>query len=539
MISALHGPLRPAGLGAVWMLLVGALVLQPGPVTASTWALLAASSQSHPLAASRDPLLQFYAERQGRPLWFDSTRPSPRMGELLAVLADAASEGLDPADYRPEALREACYQDPSPDPVSCELGLTDSLLRYARDVYSGVLTASEVDPDWHIPQQPLPVAQLLTRVANADALTPLLRALPPPHAAYKRLREALAHYRQPGQIPWPRIAEGPLLRVGDRGRRVRMLRARLGAELPALLDVDQACLFDAGLRRAVEAFQARHGLAEDGVVGPQTLAALNVPLGARIADLRLNMERWRWLPRELGSRHILVNLAGFGLTLVRKGQPVLQMRVIAGRPDRSTPAIQSAVSQLVLNPEWTVPRRIAVEDLLPQLQRDPLALQAKGIRVLARQGSAWTEVDPQQIDWSRHHVDNFPYVLRQAAGPGNSLGRIKFDMFNPFDIYLHDTPARALFRRPQRAFSSGCIRVEKPLPLAAHLFDGDADRIGAWLWRRIERGDTDRLRVSPSVPAYLVYLTAWVDDAGTVQFRPDMYRRNSKLRHRFMTRTGN
>ena len=325
--------------------------------------------------------------------------------------------------------------------------------------------------------------------------------------------------------------------MGDRSGRVRMLRVRLAAEQAAPLEGAEACLFDAGLRAAVEAFQARHGLTQDGVVGPRTLAALNVSLSARIAELRVNMERWRWLPRELGGRHILVNLPGFELTLTREDQEPLRMRVIGGRPDRSTPALRSDVRQLVLNPEWTVPRRIAVEDLLPQLQQDPLALQAKDIRVLIRQDQAWSEVDPQQVDWSTHHADDFPYVLRQAPGSGNSLGRIKFHMYNRYQIYLHDTPVRGLFRKPQRAFSSGCIRVEQPLRLAAHLFDGDADRVGAWLWRRIEQGDTDFLRVRPRVPVYLVYLTAWVDDGGTLQFREDIYQRNTKLRHRFQLET--
>ncbi len=523
-----------------WVLLAGAFFLQPGPVVADTWAGLteAASRSDRVTQAFRAPLSRFYAERQGRPLWFNSIRPSSAVAELLAVLADAASEGLDPADYDPDALRRVCAHDPPLDPLGCELSLSDSLLRYARDVGYGALPAAAVDPGWHIPQQQLPVAEMLDRVAAADDLTPLLHELPPPHEGYRRLRDALALYRETASIPRPVMPTGRLLRMGDRGGRIRLLRARFVPEHPELLDAGRACLFDAGLQAAVRAFQARHGLAEDGVVGPLTLAALNVPVGARIAQLRLNMERWRWLPRDLGERHILVNLPGFELTLTRDGQEPLRMRVIGGRPDRSTPAIHSEVSQLVLNPQWTVPRRIAVEDLLPQLQQDPLALQAKNIRVLIRQDQGWAEVDPQQVDWSQYHANNFPYLLRQAPGPGNSLGRIKFNMYNRYQIYLHDTPARGLFRKPQRAFSSGCIRVEQPLRLAAHLFDGDADRVGAWLWRRIERGDTDFLRVRPKVPVYLVYLTAWVDDDGALQFREDIYQRNAKLRHRFQLETG-
>lgn len=511
------------------------LLLQAGAVAASSWAELAdsAAHARQVAPALRAPLAAFYMQRQGRPLWFNSVVPVAKADELLAVLGDAAHEGLDPAAYQVEALRRDCLQGPPRDAVDCELRLSDSLLRYARDVGFGTQPAADVDPNWRIPPQPIGLQALLERVAGSEKLTPVLQTLPPPHAAYARLREALAHYRRSGQMPWPRVTAGPLLREGDRDRRVRLLRTRLAVERPDLLDVARPCRFDAGLGAAVRAFQARHGLAQDGVVGPHTLAALNVPRAARIAELRLNMERWRWVPRELGKRHIFVKLPGFELTLVRAGRAPLRMRVIGGRPKRSTPSMQGAVNQLVLNPEWTVPRRIAVEDLLPQLQQDPLSLQAKAISVQVRQGEDWAEVDPLSVDWSRHHADNFPYWLRQAPGAGNSLGRIKFNMYNPYQIYLHDTPARGLFRKPQRAFSSGCIRVEQPLRLAANLFDGDSEQIADWLWRRIDRGNTDFLRVSPRVPVYLVYLTAWVDDAGDVQFRPDLYQRNAKLRHRF------
>jgi murein L,D-transpeptidase YcbB/YkuD len=521
------------------MVLAGVFALQPGPVAADAWEGLAEAAHSDLVTTGfRDSLARFYAERRDRPLWFASVRPSARAVELLAVLADAASEGLDPADYQPDALRQACVQNPPPDPVDCELRLSDSLLRYARDVGYGALSAAEVDPAWYIPQQTLPAAKLLTAVADSDALTSLLRGLPPSHDAYRRLRRALADYRQAAHDAWPVVPPGPSLRPGDRDDRVPMLRARLRSELPAPSDAADADLYDPPLRAAVEAFQARHGLVVDGIVGRQTLAALNVPLAERIAELRLNMERWRWVPRELGAKHILVNLASFELTLAQTGHRPLRMRVIGGRPDRSTPAIQSAISRLVLNPVWTVPRRVAVEDLLPQLQQDPLALQAKDISVLARADTTWVEVDPAGIDWHGHHANDFPFVLRQAAGPRNSLGRIKFDMANAFDIYLHDTPAKGLFGRPLRAFSAGCIRVQQPLRLAARLLDSDPDRAAAALWRRIDRGDTQYIPVASEVPVYLVYLTAWVDDAGEVQFRRDLYRRNGRLRHTFAFETG-
>jgi murein L,D-transpeptidase YcbB/YkuD len=245
------------------------------------------------------------------------------------------------------------------------------------------------------------------------------------------------------------------------------------------------------------------------------------------------MERWRWLPRDLEATHILVNLAGFELTLMHASEPSLWMRVITGRPDRASPAMHSHITGLVLNPDWTVPRRIAVEDLLPQLQRNPRALRAKHISVLRWQDGSLVEVDPTHVDWHTVDADNFPFLLRQSPGAHNSLGRLKFEMPNRRAIYLHDTPAKDLFRKSVRAFSSGCIRVEKPLQLAARLLDADGQTAGRSLLERIESGETQALPITPAVPVYLVYLTAWVDGAGNLQYRNDVYGRNVQTRDRF------
>lgn len=483
--------------------------------------------------AFRAELTRFYAARDYRPLWFGSARPVPRTAELIAVLGEAKREGLNPADYITVDLQQACG-DPAPDPLSCELALSDSLLRYARDVGHGLLRAAELDPNWHIPQQPLVAEALLARVAETTDLTTLLHELPPPHHGYQKLRDALAGYRvwaSSGQ--WFPVPAGPTLRQGERGARVLALRERLGGRDHQLLESADPALFDDRLEAAVRAFQFRHGLDVDGIVGRRTLAGLNVPPQERIAQLRTNLERWRWLPRELGDSHILVNLAGFDLTLVQPGRAPFRMRAINGRPDRTSPAFQSKVNRLVLNPDWTVPRRLAVEDMLPQLQRDPHALEAKGIEVLRREGGELVPVDPASVDWHRLHKDNFPYVLRQLPGPQNSLGRIKFVMPNAFDIFIHDTPAKGLFAKRVRTLSSGCVRVEQPLELASRLLaDGREDPAG-WLQGRIDVGDTENLPLASPVPVYLVYLTAWVDEAGNLQFRDDVYGRNVQMRDRF------
>lgn len=477
----------------------------------------------------------FYAARDYRPLWFSSVVPRPAAAELVAALRASDREGLDPAAYQPTELRRDCLENRPEDPVRCELRLTTSLLHYAEDVAHGMERAADLDPHWHIPQASLDAVGLLQRVSAAPDLAALLDSLPPVHTQYRRLRQALAAYRA-RQDEWFTLAEGPSLRPGVRSDRVLGVRERLGADEPALLGAAEPAYYDEGLVAAVKAFQARHGLDVDGIVGTLTRAAMNIPLEIRIQQIRLNMERWRWLPRELGDSHVLVNLAGFDLALIRDDVPVLQMRAISGRPDRTSPSFQSRIRQLVINPPWNVPRRLAVKDLLPMLQRDPRALQAKQIEVLQRQGGDFVTVDPETIDWSAYHEDRFPFLLRQRPGVRNSLGRLKFVMPNPFEIYIHDTPAKGLFQKSVRTFSSGCIRVEKPQELALQLLSGDREHNQRWIQGWFDKGQTEVMPVEPDVPVYLVYLTAWVDGMGNFQFRNDVYGRDGPLMDRFSVR---
>ena len=312
-----------------------------------------------------------------------------------------------------------------------------------------------------------------------------------------------------------------------------LLRQRLAARDPELLNAARPDFYDDRLVAVVERFQVHHGLDVDGIVGKNTRAALNVPRDRRIAQIALNMERWRWLPRQLGERHILVNIAGFYLTLVQPGRAPLQLRTISGRRDRSSLVFQSHVSHLVVNPDWTVPRRIAVEDLLPQLQRDPLSLADKGIRILRRENDELVEVDPLAEDWLAYNKHNFPYLLRQSPGAHNSLGRVKFMMPNPYAIYIHDTPAQGLFRKSVRTLSSGCIRVERALDLASLILTADDPAEPPPLSGYLETGETVQVPIGSQLPVYLVYFTARVDEQGELYLYDDVYGRDLPLLDRF------
>jgi murein L,D-transpeptidase YcbB/YkuD len=288
-------------------------------------------------------------------------------------------------------------------------------------------------------------------------------------------------------------------------------------------------VFDAALEQGLRGFQERHGLDADGTVGASTLAALNVPVEDRIRQIELNMERWRWLPQTLGERYIMVNIPNFHLDVVEHGQALLGMRVVVGRPTRRTPSFSAEMTHLVLNPHWYVPPTIAIQDKLPLLRRDPGYLSRQNFKLFRHGEGGATRIDPRAVDWSSVSARNFPYQLRQDPGPRNALGRVKFMLPNPHHVYLHDTPARELFAKNERAFSSGCIRLENPMELADYLLQDDSQ----WAQRRRvaggKRGAEQVVLLPTSVPVHLMYWTAWTSASGVVHFRKDIYERDQAL----------
>ena len=380
------------------------------------------------------------------------------------------------------------------------------------------------DPDWHIPRAP------------ADAGEPT-------HPDYVRLADALTRYQALAAAGgWPELEPGKTLTPGQREPQVAALRERLrtSGDFSGVSGTADAWFFDAGLQRALQDFQTRHGLPATGDLDERTRDVANLPVAARVRQLEVTLERWRWLPRHLGERYLWANIAGGTLDAVENGATVLSMRIIAGHPDRQTPSFQDTVRQIVVNPYWSVPRRIAVEDLLPWQLEDPTFLDRLGIRVYRADDRWGKPVPPTAVRWSALSADRFPYQLRQDPGPLNSLGRLKFVLDNPWDIYLHDTPSRRLFDLNSRTLSSGCLRLEKPEELARLLL-GDEAPVGAPSGAIREGGiapegaptgasTTKTLAVPRPMPSYVVYLTSWVTPAGVVNFRPDVYGRDARLR---------
>ncbi|QOJ32652.1 MAG: L,D-transpeptidase family protein [Gammaproteobacteria bacterium] len=412
-----------------------------------------------------------------------------------AAIADAAADGLDPAAY-------------------------DDAASLAQDLGAGRLDPRLADPDWHIPR-PAPAIDL------GSGLLP--EALRPASADYARLREALRRYRAIRDSGgWPTLPAGEGLRAGQRDPRVATLRERLrrSGDFDSEVGADP-WFFDAALDGALRRFQQRVGLPASGILDEATRAAANVGIDERIGQLAVALERWRWLPRQPGEEHVWVNIVTGTLEVVGPGGPELAMRVIVGHPSRPTPAMSGELRQVSFNPAWSVPRTIAVEDLLPREQEEPGFLAARGFHVFAAGSGRQLAVDA--VPWSRLDAEHFPYRLRQDPGPGNALGRVKIAWDNPYDIYLHDTPSKGLFDLNRRTLSSGCIRLQDAAALATLLLSRDRRWDAAATAAAIDRGSTQVLNLRHRLPVYVVYLTAWVEADGSVQFRRDSYGRDARV----------
>jgi murein L,D-transpeptidase YcbB/YkuD len=449
-----------------------------------------------------------------------------------------------PFDYHRDAIHElladACERSSAVGPTGVpaelwadlDLILTDAYLLFGSHLAAGRVNPNLLHTDGKIDTGPVNLLTSLTSAASTGDIKAGLEGLRPAHSGYTTLRNALARLRHLAtENGWPVLDVGNTLRPGDSSSAVGELRRRLavGGEFDPKHVDDDSLFFDARLTSAVERFQRHHGLKVDGIAGPDTIGELNVPVEQRIRQVVVNLERWRWLPHDLGARYILVNTADYSLQAVEKGRVNFQMRVVVGRPARRSPVFSANMTYLVVNPYWNVPTSIAVEDILPELRKDVGYLTRRGFRVFPNWRPDAPEVDPATIDWHGYHADRFPFRLRQDPGPENALGRIKFMFPNPFAVYLHDTPYRSLFKRVQRDFSSGCIRVEAPLVLADFVLAGDRRWTTNALKQALEKGETRTIRLNRPIPVHLLYMTAWADETGVIQFRSDIYDRDRDL----------
>lgn len=475
-------------------------------------------------------LLEIYQNHNFAPYW---TNPD-RIRELMDLIQNAEDHGLMPADYNIDQLHQVLQRRmarPSTEiAAEADILLTESLLRYGYHRRFGKVKASALDPDINFRresfQQQGPVVTI-EQALESSSLTDFIQMAAPSGPVYRHLQVRLELYRDMAETGgWPTVQGGPTLRAGDNDARVASIRKRLAATGRVDDHGDlNSTLFDLPLKNAVKAFQLRHRLGQDGIVGQQTLAALNVPVETRINQIRASLERLRWVNQEAADTVVVVNIAGFRAFFFKDGALEWDTRAQVGKNYRQTPVFRGDIAYLEFNPTWTIPPGILRNDILPKIKRNPDYLASKNIRVIDHKGN---DVDPATVNWNKYKT-SVPYTLRQDPGPNNALGTVKFIFPNKHFVFLHDTPHRELFSPSERDFSSGCVRIQDPLKLAELVMNDPEKYNRSTLESIVESRETRRIHPSPKVPVVIVYLTASVNADGKVRFYKDIYDRDQEV----------
>jgi L,D-transpeptidase YcbB len=453
--------------------------------------------------AERESLSAFYARTERSLAWARNGAWTPAAQAAIAGIRAAAEDGLDPADY---PLPDVALRKDAPPArwAEADLKLSAAVVRYARDARGGRIEPSRLSA-LVTPKLDLPDAgEVLARVATAPDAGAALLAYNPQHPGYQALKAHLARLRESHpSTPSVQVPKGPTLKVGMQDPRVPLIRARFN-----LGKGKDQTTYDERVASAVAAFQKEKGLPTSGALTPQTVAALSGPAVKRLeAELIANMERWRWLPGDLGTRHIMVNVPEYRLRFVNAGDVIHQTRVIVGKQESQTPIFSEQMKYLVVNPSWTIPPSIMRKEILPALANDPYYAARKGYRIIRRGNTI---------------------SVQQPPGERNALGFVKFMFPNQHAVYLHDTPNRNLFSAAKRAFSHGCVRVEQPFQLAEEILGQD----GKWSQEKLRRliGKGERyVHLSSPLPVHLTYFTVSVDERGDIKTFDDLYGLDRKV----------
>lgn len=479
--------------------------------------------------ASARLLDDFYRQRGYNYAW----RTSDQIDDLLRLVGDSTEEGLRPSDFHVREISEAVGGlAPSDFPASArpdlDILLSDSLLRLIHHRRYGKVDPQRLDDSWNHMQGPFAkdlVGDLERAVAARD-LQGEVEGLASRPSFYTRLKKGLARYRGISAAGgWPSVPAGTTLKPGMSDSRIPGMRERLRATGDFKGAASDGRKYDKDLEAGVRAFQQRHHLGVDGAVGPATLAAMNITAEERVDQIRVNLERMRWVYDELPEDLLLVDIAGQEVQLLRDEKPVWTSRVIVGRTERPTPVFRDQVEYLEINPNWTVPPTILKKDILPAMRKNPGYLKKKGLQVVTRDGKP---VSPGSVDWNAPAA-SFPYMIRQPPGDKNALGQIKFMFPNRFSVYLHDTPNRSLFQKPRRLYSSGCVRVDHPWELAELVLNNPK----RWNQEKFEEivasKKTRWVHLKEPLPVILAYWTAEAGKDGEVMFREDVYARDAAV----------
>ncbi len=480
---------------------------------------------------SQTELPRFYANRDFELAWSSDKNKK----DLLESIQSSFDEGLDPKDYHLERIKNLLTNSnkgklTNSQLVDMDLLMTDALLLYASHLLEGKLEQSDLRKTWDVERNegPSNPDSLLTTTLHNQNIKALLEELKPNNKMYRLMKFHLKKLRAEAEKGgWPEVSEGEVLKPGDSDQRI----AGIKKYLLAVGDLDgkpfdNEQVFDEELERAVKKFQKRHKLTSDGVIGKETIEQMKVPIEDRIDMIILNLERTRWVFQQPDDDFLLVNIAGFQLKRITNETEVFDSRVIVGKYNQETPVFKGIMKYIVMNPTWILPYSIATHETLPELKKDPRYLAAKHMEVIDKKGNI---LDPDKIDWSIYSAGNFPFIIRQKAGPWNALGEVKFIFPNKYFVYLHDTPSKGLFNEQDRAFSHGCIRTEDKWGLLMSLMDEpevwNMDKINEIL----KSGETTTIDLPKPINIYLVYLTAAVDQENNLLFMKDIYKRDEAV----------
>jgi murein L,D-transpeptidase YcbB/YkuD len=480
---------------------------------------------------SRKVLPLFYEKNDYYPAWFKKDN----FNDFFDNINDSYNEGLNPRDYHLERIEEIIEEIKETNDIEkmadLDMLMTDGILLYATHLIIGKVDQSKITAGWDVPSNSLPAngEQLLLDALKAEDLSGAINRLKPDGFFYRGVRSKLKEYRKIAAAGgWPRIPPGKALKLGVVDERVKILRdyLKITGDYPENKLLSDDSVFDGEMEKAVKKVQIRHNFNPDGIVGEGTLHAINVPVEKRIEQMRVTLERARWVFHKMPDDFLVVNIAGFYIKRMTKGKITFYSRVIVGKRFHETPIFHGKLQYIDLNPTWTLPYSIAAKESLPRMKKDPNYLKNRNMVIMNRDGKI---LDPATIDFSKLTERNFPYIIRQEPGPRNSLGQVKFMFPNRYSVYLHDTPARYLFSHEDRAYSHGCIRLEKKWELFLNLMDDPE----VWNMEKINKilatKKTKRIVLKKPVDIFLLYWTAGVNEENHLEFFEDVYDRDAAV----------
>lgn len=476
-----------------------------------------ASVREVPLLAPR-VVVGFYKERRFKHAW-----DGEKATEIVSAVREIRSDGLNPSDYHLEALERLLRErEKSTSPAleaDLDILLSDAVAGMVDHVRYGRVRPVSLNPSWNVdPREGAPPREKdVARVAGNRSPRSAIEGLKPNHFIYRGLKGALDQLDDiVAKGGWPKVPAGKAIRPGASDPRIPAIRARLAASGERSKGSSSSTVYDSELRKAVELFQARHRLDAGGIIDKDVIDAMNVSAEDRAAQVRVNIERARWVLPALGEKFVLVNLPAFKAYLIDGNRNVWEARTQIGEEGKQTPSFGALMRTVVFNPDWAVPPMILREEVTEGMKKDRTYLERKGLVVVDGNGE---QIDPGKIDWDHASEEGFPFTVKQPPGPDNALGRVKFLFPNPYSVYLHDTPSKASFEAEKRAFSHGCIRLERPLELAERVLSWDQSKIQSVL----EKGETMDVPVAPPLPVVIVYWTVSVGATGEIRYMRDIY----------------